>query len=295
MKAERVILASASPRRAELLKEIFDEFEIVPSFAEEKTDEISPEKAAMDLAAKKANEVFGRLLRGIKNEPAEGTASISDMRGGVGNKEFYGESANDRDVLIVACDTIVCLDGEFLGKPANERAAFETLKKLNGRAHEVYSGVCLIYRAKPCRPGGLKEDFEREKPELDRGIEPRFLSRSERDFERGTRLPVSCEARGFFDVSRVFFKYNSDGEIREYIKTFAPFDKAGAYGVQDGRLIERYEGSYKNIVGLPTEKIKKELQKPRSANMGYAPQNETEKIKKELEKPRAGRMKNVKL
>jgi septum formation protein len=59
----------------------------------------------------------------------------------------------------------------------------------------------------------------------------------------------------------VFFKNNSDEEIREYIRDFAPFDKAGAYGIQDGRLIERYEGSYKNVVGLPVERIKKELKK----------------------------------
>jgi septum formation protein len=110
MRAERVILASASPRRAELLKEILGEFEIIPSFAEEKTDEISPEKAVVDLAAKKAKDVFERL------------------------KDLEVE----KSLLIIACDTVVCLDGEFLGKPKDEGGAFETLKKLNGRVHEVY-------------------------------------------------------------------------------------------------------------------------------------------------------------
>jgi septum formation protein len=199
MDVERVVLASASPRRAELLREIFEEFEIIPSFADDRTDETSPEKAAVDLAAKKAREIFERLKS--------------------------REAVNKKGLLVIACDTVVCLDGKFLGKPKDASEAFETLKKLNGRAHEVYSGVCIIYDP--------KEEFG-EKTER-------------------------CTETRFFDVSRVFFKDNSDAEIREYIETFAPFDKAGAYGIQDGRLVEGYEGRYKNIVGLPVERIKKEL------------------------------------
>ncbi|MDR1905612.1 MAG: Maf family protein [Clostridiales bacterium] len=176
----RVILASSSPRRAALLKELIDDFEIIHPLCEENTKEILPDKAAMELAVKKAEEVF---------------------------KNIDG----DRNAVIIACDTIVCFNGEILKKPKNYDEAYATLKKLNAKEHCVYSGVCVI---------------------------------------------VGGEKRVFCDCSKVLFKRNSEEEIRGYIVRYKPFDKAGAYGIQDDALVERCEGSVNNVIGLPTEKLK---------------------------------------
>lgn len=182
-----MILASASPRRAELMKELFGEFEIVPADADESAGENSPSAAAETAAVKKARAVSDAL-----NASPAGTDGV----------------------LILACDTVVCLGGEIFGKPKDADEAFATLKKLNGKTHSVYSGVCVVNGGKETR---------------------------------------------FHDASRVKFKDNSDAELRAYIEDFKPFDKAGGYGIQDGRLVENFEGSLKNIIGLPVEKIKEKL------------------------------------
>lgn len=113
----RIILASASPRRAEILKSLLSTlpFEIIPPDGPETTNEKKPDKASIELAKTKAFEVLNRIQRKA-----------------------------DETLLIIACDTIVYLDGEFIGKPKDRADAFETLKKLNGKTHEVYSGVCIL-------------------------------------------------------------------------------------------------------------------------------------------------------
>ncbi|MDR2091556.1 MAG: Maf family protein [Clostridiales bacterium] len=259
---ERVVLASGSPRRAELLKEIFEEFEIIPPFDDEKTDEKSPEKAVMDLAEKKAEEVFRRLKKDAERSKKDEKeiAALTERK----DAERIREAADgrfDNSVLIISCDTAVCFNGEFLGKPKDRADAFNTLKKLNGKAHTVYSGVCVIRRRFGGKNDLAENGFAERTAEKKRGIEPRILSGSGE--RRGADIGNFTELLKlkFYDLSGVFFKENSDAEIDEYIERFAPFDKAGAYGIQDGRLVEKYEGSYKNIVGLPVEKIKNELRK----------------------------------
>jgi septum formation protein len=118
------------------------------------------------------------------------------------------------DTLIIAADTIVFFESAIVGKPIDEADAFRMLKRLSGRQHAVYTGVCF-----------LKEGKERV----------------------------------FYDKSLVRMKKLSDGEIRHYIEECRPLDKAGAYGVQDGGVVESYIGSYFNIMGFPVEKISKEL------------------------------------
>ncbi|MDR3263147.1 MAG: Maf family protein [Clostridiales bacterium] len=179
---KRIILASASPRRAELLRTIIKAFEIIPADVDESVHSYKPSAAAQELAERKAACVFDKI-------------------GG-------------KDVLVIASDTIVYKNGRFFGKPTDFDDAYRMLGELNAAKHYVYTGVCLT-------DGG--------------GI-------------------IS-----FFDRSEVTFKDNSDADIKKYIEKYSPFDKAGAYGIQDGQLVASYKGSLNNIIGLPTEKLNKEL------------------------------------
>ncbi|MGN0812432.1 MAG: Maf family protein [Candidatus Coproplasma sp.] len=105
-----VILASASPRRKELLKQIFPRFEIIPAVGQEKADKnLPPEDYVAALAAQKCDEVF----------------------------------ASHGDSLVIGCDTIVVFNGKILGKPGDSEDAINTLKALSGKTHQVMTGVCI--------------------------------------------------------------------------------------------------------------------------------------------------------
>ena len=122
MKHMRYILASASPRRRELLSHILSEFEIIPAASEEVVDKtLPPEEIARSLAEHKCSEVF----------------------------------SSNTDAVVIACDTIVVFGGEILGKPKNAEDAKETIRKLSGKIHFVITGVCI-------RAGGKKiSSFEK--------------------------------------------------------------------------------------------------------------------------------------
>ncbi|HRR10131.1 MAG TPA: Maf family protein [Rhodothermales bacterium] len=121
--------------------------------------------------------------------------------------------------LILAADTIVVLDEVILGKPKDPEEAFQMLKMLSGRSNTVFTGICLA-----------------------QGISKRMVTAVEQ--------------------SEVFFYPMSDIEIRRYVASGSPMDKAGAYGIQDdwGALfIERIEGDYYNVMGLPLHLLYKTL------------------------------------
>lgn len=179
-----LILASASPRRKEILGEIVEQFEIVPAKSEENAEgATTPEAVVKTLARQKAREVFALPL------------------------------AKGKTVL--GADTVVALDGEILGKPKDEADAFRMLTALSGNTHEVYTGVCVIF------PDGKE------------------------------RVEADCTKVRFYPLT--------EEKIRAYIQTGSPMDKAGAYGIQDGGLVEKIEGSFTNVVGLPKELCEKML------------------------------------
>ena len=169
---------SASPRRRELLKEIFAKFEVAVSDCKESSSAKRPSFRVMDIARQKASV-----------DPAEGE-------------------------LIISSDTLVFMKGKYYGKPKNREEAFRMLEELSGNTHFVYSGVCL---------------------------------------------KTASKTYTFYDKSSVVFKKLSPDEINGYIDNFNPLDKAGAYGIQDGVVVEKFIGSYSNIMGLPTEKMKEVL------------------------------------
>ena len=168
------------------MAELIQEFEIIPAKGEEKIiGNPTPPTLVQELACQKAMEV-------ATLEVAKGKA-------------------------VLGSDTVVALDGRVLGKPKDEADAVAMLRALSGRAHEVYTGVCLL------TPNG--------------------------DGTLSKRVGVDC--------TKVYFYPLTEEKIRAYVATGSPMDKAGAYGIQDGGLVERIEGSFSNVVGLPLELCKK--------------------------------------
>lgn len=199
----KIILASASPRRRELLAQIGAEFEVRVSDKEEIYHSCKPEEIVKELALMKAENVAADL--------AEETRAA-----GEGNGEL-------RNVVVIGADTVVVLDGQILGKPKDEEDAADMLSRLQGRAHEVYTGTAIL-------------DYD----------------------EEGRRSVVNQAVR-----TEVHVHAMEEAEIRRYIATGEPMDKAGAYGIQ-GRFaafIDRIEGDYYNVVGLPVSSMYQELKK----------------------------------
>ena len=176
----RLVLASASPRRRDLLGGVGFEVIIRPADVEELTGGLSPRDLVLANAEMKALSV----------------AAVTP-----------GD-------LVLGADTIVVLDGEILGKPRDRAHAAEMLSRLSGRVHEVLTGVCML-----------------------RG---------------GTASRCS-----FVESTRVSFRALDREMIADYLDDIDPLDKAGAYAAQEdqGRLIERIEGSLENVIGLPVARV----------------------------------------
>lgn len=190
----RIILASASPRRKGLLAQIGLEYEVMPSEVEEKPTKTLPEEAVQELALQKAEDVFRRLC-----------------------------GQEEGEFLVIGADTVVSFGGDILGKPKDEADACRMLGLLQGRVHQVYTGVAL------CGKGKAGKAF-----------------------------------RNVFHERTDVFMYPMDRkEIEAYVGTGEPMDKAGAYGIQ-GRCaayIEKINGDYNNVVGLPVGRLCQELKK----------------------------------
>ena len=215
----RIILASASPRRKELLQQIGLEYEVRVSDAEEVVTSKEPKKEVEELARQKAENVYHRYFE-------------------IGSAEQKQDVA---PLLIISADTIVACDGRILGKPKDTEDAKTMLRLLQGRSHEVYTGVTFLYRGvmnKSKRLQGLQEVDETA-------------------FER----MVPARIHSFHEVTKVHFYPMTEEEIEAYVATGDPLDKAGAYGIQGlcARYIRGIEGDYNNVVGLPVGRLYQEM------------------------------------
>lgn len=198
---KKIILGSASPRRRELLAQIGAEFEIRVSEKEEIYHSEKPEEIVCELALMKAENVASELSE--------------------------AERAGD---VVLGADTVVVLDGKILGKPSDEEEAARMLSALQGRSHEVYTGVAVL----------------------------EYAESGERAVSGGWKLE---KKENYAVETRVYVNPMTEQEIREYIATGDPMDKAGAYGIQ-GRFaayIDRIEGDYYNVVGLPVSRVYRTL------------------------------------
>jgi len=172
----KIILASQSPRRKQLMEAAELDFDIIIADVDETNPAGMPGALVPEYLAKKKATAIEKQVH---------------------------------DAIIIAADTVVLLDDEILGKPTDKENAREILTKLSGRRHEVVTGVCM---------------------------------------QQGEKQIV------FSTVTSVFFRSLSPEGIEHYITNYQPFDKAGAYAIQEwiGMVgIERIEGDYYNVMGLP--------------------------------------------
>jgi len=184
----RIILASHSPRRKELLAGLGLPFEVrvLEGIDESYPDDLPVSEVALHIAGKKAD-AYRRIIRD--------------------------------DELVITADTVVIVGDEILGKPADEEDAVRMLHLLSGRTHQVTTGVCLL---------------------------------------------TAAQEHAFDVTTDVTFKAFSDEEVRYYVSHYKPFDKAGAYGIQEwiGYIgVTGLHGSYYNVMGLPVQRIYSELQR----------------------------------
>lgn len=192
---KKIILASGSPRRKELLAQIGMEFEVRKSGAEETVQADHPSRLVTALSRQKALDIFERL------------------------------SGEEKEIsLVIGADTVVSLDTVVMGKPRDEEEAIRMLTSLQGRTHQVYTGVTLLYR----------------------------------EAEDGKVVQNT-----FFEETDVSVFPMTQEEIAAYTATQDPLDKAGAYGIQ-GRFaayIKGIKGDYNNVVGLPVGRLFHEMKK----------------------------------
>lgn len=188
LKPYRLLLASQSPRRRELMTGCGLPYELAPKYD---CEEVYP----AGLAAEEVPLYLSRL-----------------------KSEAYPAPLAENDILLTA-DTVVVLDGDVLGKPHSREDALKMLRRLSGRCHTVVTGVTL----------------------------------------RTQKQTHTFEVR-----TGVWLRTVADEEIVYYVDCFRPFDKAGSYGIQEWigyAAIERIEGSFYNVMGLPIQKVYTELDK----------------------------------
>lgn len=180
----KIILASASERRKELLSKLADNFSVIISDFDEDSVEFGGD--------------YGNYVIQLSRGKASAVA-----------KKIKDEA------VIIACDTIVALDGAVLGKPKDREDAIEMLKRLSGRTHEVFSGLTVLNNK-------------------------------------------NQEIISDYTKTEVTFSKLTQDEIERYVDSGEPMDKAGAYGVQGygGVFVERINGCYYSVVGLPINKLK---------------------------------------
>lgn len=187
LQGHRLILASKSPRRQELLKGLGFDFEVrTKEIDEDYSESLKRGEIPLYLSKKKA--------------------------------EAFKDELKANEILITS-DTVVCLGDSVFNKPETPEEAIAMIQALSGKSHEVITGVCLT--------------------------------------------SVNKQS-AFIDTTTVTFSNLDQSEIEYYVEVYKPFDKAGAYGIQEwiGYVgIEKIEGSYFNVVGLPTQKLYVELKK----------------------------------
>lgn len=200
----RIILASASPRRKELLKQIGLEYEVRVSDAEELVTSTVPAQVVEELARQKAENVYRSCFG----------KSVTSME--------VCKTLPQEKVLIVSADTIVACDGQILGKPKDSEDAKTMLRMLQGRVHEVYTGVSFLYYNVAAEEKSM---------------------------------------HSFHEITKVHFYPMTEQEIADYVATGDPMDKAGAYGIQGlcARYVRGIEGDYNNVVGLPVGRLYQEM------------------------------------
>ena len=248
METYRIILASASPRRKELLSRIGLTFEVIPSQCDEDVEETCPEKMVQDLSRMKAEEGWERtaafsgpsdnlLVIGadtivVMPSEADGEPSEDEEKGSdwQHHQNFFDllshktpETKSEKDLLPNELKSTENKAPQILGKPRDEADAVCMLRKLSGKTHQVITGVTLRWN-----------------------------------------VSESMHSSTFSCVTDVTFAELSDEQINYYVRKYRPMDKAGAYGIQEwiGYVgVTGLNGSYYNVMGLPIQRLVEELRR----------------------------------
>ena len=283
----RIILASQSPRRREIMTMAGFKFEVLPAEGEEKQSALPPDELTMALSKAKAEEVFKR-----ESERNAECGCCDDTRTAAGTqqKETFLSGA-DRPLLVIGADTVVAYDGQILGKPKDLDDAYRMLKLLSGNTHQVYTGVTMIIETAGCpeRVTGTsacrsmkagsgesvgdagadsKEEMRSAGADGKEDIRSADADSKEdicsADADSKEDMPgAGFRQLTFFEKTDVTFHELTDEEILQYIHTEEPLDKAGSYAIQGafGKYIRKIDGDYYNVVGLPIQRIWQELSK----------------------------------
>lgn len=188
----KIILASASPRRKELLKQIGISFKTMPSVKEEKLTKEAPEEIVEELSYQKAVDICAQLEKELKE-----------------------------DFVVIGADTIVSAWGKVMGKPVDKEDAYQMLQQLQGKSHQVYTGVTLAWKYKD--------------------------------------MPAMFHT--FHECTDITVFPMTEEEIKSYVNSGEPMDKAGAYAIQGqfAAYIQGICGDYSNVVGLPIGRVYQEM------------------------------------
>ncbi len=264
-----LILASASPRRQELLRLITEEFTVVPADADETLPAgLSVANQIEVLAERKAASASPRrqeLLRLITEEftvvPADADETLPAGLSVANQIEVLAERkaadifAKHPDSVVIGSDTMVVIDGQPLGKPADAEDARRMLKILSGRTHEVITGLAVL------SPTGKKIGHRTTKVQFrnlaDREIERYLASGRTHEVITGLAVLSPTGKKIGHRTTKVQFRNLADREIERYLATGEPLDKAGAYGIQGkgATLITGIDGDYFSVVGLPVSML----------------------------------------
>lgn len=213
----KLILASQSPRRRELLKMLGMDFDIKVSNCEEIITGSEPAQVTMELAKQKALAVADELIKQKALAVANKTIKQEAVETEIANVKAASYTKNEENIIVIGADTVVAADGEILGKPKDKDDARRMINKISGTSHQVYTGVALV----------LVKDDKAACTTL---------------FAEKTDVEV-CEMSG--------------QEIEDYINSDEPYDKAGGYGIQGifGKFVSGIRGDYNNVVGLPVHRL----------------------------------------
>lgn len=219
---KKIILASASPRRRELLTQIGLPFEVVVSEAEEKITSTEPARVVEELSAQKAEAVWEKLNPNITEPVRNDDAGEPENRSGETTGSRWESGTVTKDEIVLGADTVVACDGKILGKPKDTEDAARMLTMLQGRAHEVYTGVTILYG----------ENGEKKALTFHEKTTVHFCPMTEAQIREYVAAGDPMDKAGSYGIQGICARY-----------------------------IRGIEGDYNNVVGLPAGRVYQELHK----------------------------------
>ena len=242
----KLVLASGSQRRRELLTMCGYDYEIIVSNADETIDENDPESFVRALSFRKAKDVFDRLFE-----------------------------AGRRDFAVIGSDTVVAFqkDGEtkpvIIGKPKDAKDAVRILSMLSGKTHRVFTGVSVIADISDENAAAQCSIRKKEEIQTECSIQEKEEIQTECSIQGKAEIQTECSIREKAEIqtecsiTEVTFETLSPDEIADYVNSGDPLDKAGSYGIQGpfGMFVREIRGNYFTVIGMPIPVLYKMLKK----------------------------------